>query len=134
MQLSMCVSLVLMTVMSMQLALIEMEALTVSVLLATVAMEHTVMVNTFLPLSQLELLLLSNVIQVYFYCLCTTTYVESIYFLYLLDVNECDIDIDSCHMNATCINTVGSYDCKCDRGFSGDGLNCSSKFLDLDPP
>ena len=39
------VILVLITVMSMQLALTEMEVLTVSVLLATVAMEHTVMVR-----------------------------------------------------------------------------------------
>ena len=46
MQHSVCVSLVLITVMSMQLALTEMEVLTVSVLLATVAMEHTVMVNS----------------------------------------------------------------------------------------
>ena len=53
-----------------------------------------------------------------------------IYFLYFLDVNECDNGIDSCDMNATCINTVGSYDCKCDHGFSGDGFNCTSKVLD----
>ena len=46
MQLSVCVSLVLITVMLMQHALTEMEALTVSVLLATVAMEQTVMVNS----------------------------------------------------------------------------------------
>ena len=45
MQPSVSVTLVLMTVMSMQLALTEMEALTVSVLLATVVMEHTVMVR-----------------------------------------------------------------------------------------
>ena len=64
MQLSVCVSLVLMTVMSMQLALTEMEALTVSVLLSTVAMEHTVMVINISPIKfyyQLEWLLLSSV-------------------------------------------------------------------------
>ena len=53
MQLSVCVTLVLMTVMITHSVLTEMEALTVSVLLATVAMEHTVMVNeatiAFLP-------------------------------------------------------------------------------------
>ena len=57
-----------------------------------------------------------------------------LYFLYFLDVNECDTGIDSCHMNATCINTIGSYDCKCDHGFSGDGFNCSSKVLHYYPP
>ena len=43
-----------------------------------------------------------------------------------IDVNECDEGTDECHSNATCSNTVGSYDCTCVLGYSGDGFNCTS--------
>ena len=46
-----------------------------------------------------------------------------------LDVDECDIaDVSTdndCHGNATCNNTIGSYVCVCDDGWSGNGFNCS---------
>ena len=33
--------------------------------------------------------------------------------------------IHSCHRDASCINTQGSYECQCDTGYSGDGYdNC----------
>ena len=85
-------------------------------------------------LEWLLLLLVFNMSLKYIPTVCVVGLLQpmlKVYFFYFLDVNECDIGIDSCHMNATCINTVGSYDCKCDRGFSGDGFNCSSKVLDL---
>ena len=41
------------------------------------------------------------------------------------DVNECDINADDCHHNATCLNTDGSYTCSCNPGYTGDGrTNC----------
>ena len=43
-----------------------------------------------------------------------------------VDVNEC-LEENSCDVNATCINKIGTYDCQCNVGFSGDGFNCSSK-------
>ena len=49
--------------------------------------------------------------------------------IFFLDVNECNAGFDSCHINAKCINTDGSYDCDCEQGFTGDGFNCSSKFF-----
>ena len=47
-------------------------------------------------------------------------------FFNILDIDECAQN--PCHFNATCTDTVGSYECHCDPGFSGNGKNCSSKF------
>ena len=44
----------------------------------------------------------------------------------LLDINECSTY--PCHGNATCNNTIGSYMCACDTGYSGDGFNCSGMY------
>ena len=43
------------------------------------------------------------------------------------DINECTVGSNECHDNATCTNTDGSYLCSCNKTFSGDGRNCSSK-------
>ncbi|XP_065190760.1 adhesion G protein-coupled receptor E2-like [Sycon ciliatum] len=42
----------------------------------------------------------------------------------LLDRDECLYQTHNCSSNATCTNTVGSYNCTCDSGFSGDGTSC----------
>lgn len=46
-----------------------------------------------------------------------------------LDINECELDIDECNINANCSNNMGSYDCMCISGYEGSGFNedCSSK-------
>ena len=44
---------------------------------------------------------------------------------YVLEINECSTSPGPCHINATCNNTVGSYQCTCNHGFSGSGTNCS---------
>ncbi|XP_065844714.1 C-type mannose receptor 2-like [Oscarella lobularis] len=38
--------------------------------------------------------------------------------------DECFNSIDSCHINATCENTIASYICTCKPGFSGNGTIC----------
>ena len=44
------------------------------------------------------------------------------------DLDECDeSSTNSCHPNATCINSIGSFLCSCLDGFTGDGVNCSGK-------
>ena len=45
---------------------------------------------------------------------------------YLSDIDECAQN--PCHDNASCINSIGSYECHCDSGFSGNGKNCTSKY------
>ena len=43
----------------------------------------------------------------------------------VVDINECDMGL--CSGNADCDNTVGSYTCQCQSGFSGDGETCSGR-------
>ena len=45
-----------------------------------------------------------------------------------LDVDECLESLDNCDMNfANCTNTIGSFNCTCIDGFTGDGITCTSK-------
>ncbi|XP_065058300.1 fibrillin-1-like isoform X6 [Rhopilema esculentum] len=39
------------------------------------------------------------------------------------DYNECE-KADSCHKDAICTNTFGSYTCKCKHSYTGDGKSC----------
>ena len=45
----------------------------------------------------------------------------------LSDINECDRYLDNCDINAECSNTVGSYNCTCNMGYTGTGIisDCS---------
>ena len=52
------------------------------------------------------------------------------YFLsisFQLDIDECKGSKKVCDDNAYCSNTVGSYNCTCKEGFTGDGHSCSGK-------
>ena len=46
--------------------------------------------------------------------------------IYLLftDINECTNSTNDCHQNSTCTNSIGSYSCKCNQGFNGNGTSC----------
>ena len=49
-------------------------------------------------------------------------------FLYFpSDVNECQSLKNNCHSKAECVNTLGSFDCRCKLGYLGDGVNCTCK-------
>ncbi|XP_072041829.1 uncharacterized protein [Amphiura filiformis] len=40
------------------------------------------------------------------------------------DINECTNSEHNCHVDATCTNTIGSFSCACNNGYSGDGAAC----------
>ncbi|GMT23280.1 hypothetical protein PFISCL1PPCAC_14577, partial [Pristionchus fissidentatus] len=40
------------------------------------------------------------------------------------DINECDLKTAQCDKNARCINSPGSYKCRCNEGFYGSGKQC----------
>ena len=42
----------------------------------------------------------------------------------IIDINECELNIHSCHEQATCTNSPGSYSCACNPGWTGDGFDC----------
>ncbi len=42
-----------------------------------------------------------------------------------VDVDECAAGTDNCALNAVCSNTIGSFDCFCNAGYSGDGVTCT---------
>ena len=42
-----------------------------------------------------------------------------------IDADECTNGNHDCAANATCTNTVGSFYCTCQSGFSGDGNTCT---------
>ena len=43
---------------------------------------------------------------------------------YFLDLDEC-VTESPCHENATCNNTIGSYLCECNDGYTGNGTYCT---------
>ena len=54
--------------------------------------------------------------------------VQCVFPLCFIDVDECAMETSDCHNNATCSNTIGSYECTCVFGYTGDGFNCTCKF------
>ena len=46
----------------------------------------------------------------------------------ILDVNEClNSTLNDCHEHASCNNTIGSFECFCNKGFNGNGTSCIGK-------
>lgn len=52
--------------------------------------------------------------------------------IFTLDINECDNDdLNRCHEDAECTDKIGSYECKCKTGFTGDGMICTESMFQL---
>ena len=46
-----------------------------------------------------------------------------------VDVDECQTGSYSCHEFAQCVNLIGSYDCICQPGYTGDDeQSCAGRF------
>ena len=44
------------------------------------------------------------------------------------DVNECsDDDLNACDREGICTNNDGSYTCKCETGYAGNGFKCEGE-------
>jgi len=41
------------------------------------------------------------------------------------DINECTSSPPACNINAQCSNTIGSYRCTCNPGYTGNGKTCT---------
>ena len=46
---------------------------------------------------------------------------------YAVDIDECPSD--PCDSNANCSNSVGSFTCTCDSGYSGGGFQCTGELV-----
>ena len=44
-----------------------------------------------------------------------------LYLIRAAAINECETGAADCATNATCIDTLGNFECRCDEGFEGDG-------------
>ena len=49
------------------------------------------------------------------------------FYFFLLDVNECSLNKNVCHAHGECNNTIGSFQCRCQSGYTGDGFNCTGQ-------
>ena len=41
-----------------------------------------------------------------------------------IDINECTLNTHHCDVDAICQNEIGSFNCTCKDGFSGNGVSC----------
>ena len=51
------------------------------------------------------------------------------FFIFVLDINECLTGSHDCSNNAECVNLDGTFQCKCNAGFTGDGHLCHGNCL-----
>lgn len=61
-------------------------------------------------------------LQTYVQCVVLCVFIHT-------DVDECELNHDNCHDNASCTNAVGGFNCSCMDGYRGDGLECHGMSL-----
>eukprot|EP00736_Rhodelphis_marinus_P002214 Rmarinus@m.23570 len=57
------------------------------------------------------------------YCECNAGFTGQAW-EYCEDTDECDIGVHNCDIFSRCSNSMGSFSCSCDPGFSGSGVSC----------
>ena len=46
----------------------------------------------------------------------------------VVDIDECATNVHNCDaLLASCANSIGSFVCTCNQGYSGDGITCSGE-------
>lgn len=58
-------------------------------------------------------------------CILETGFVCPMPGMMCMDIDECSDETDDCDANASCENTVGSYNCICNSGYTGNGFTCT---------
>ena len=56
--------------------------------------------------------------------ICNKTHLEGDDNFLYTDINECVEGTHLCDSNADCTNTIGSHNCTCIVGYSGNGYTC----------
>ena len=116
-------------VVQMQLVQTHLEVTTAVATLALLEMDlHVQVSKRGIPKYALHYRSRNDFIQLHNYLLSCMP----LRFLFI-DINECEMEIDNCHENATCNNTFGSFECTCIAGFDGDGVECTSKIIGKGP-
>ena len=57
-------------------------------------------------------------------CRFSLRYDHNLVVCFSSDVNECTEGTHGCDEKATCVNTKGSHECRCETGYHGDGKSC----------
>ena len=82
---------------------------------------------------QLHLNPLTHSIQVQFvgiiFMISAIVINKFIFFMLFVDLNEYTMNTHNCNANnySNCNNTVGSFTCTCEPGFSGNGISCTGR-------
>ena len=97
-------------------ALTTKVLLTANVIMGILEMDSFVLVSRICHLSNFYLTFL-------YFCY------YNLNFIFLLDINECLTN--PCHVNASCTDNEGSFDCQCRNGFAGNGITCLGKRVSL---
>eukprot|EP00058_Branchiostoma_floridae_P006421 XP_002591909.1 hypothetical protein BRAFLDRAFT_99375 [Branchiostoma floridae] len=64
-------------------------------------------------------------------CTCNSGFIGNGYIC--SDDDECAKTPYPCHQQATCTNTLGSYTCRCNNPYQGDGVQCTKQTFPDDP-